>query len=41
MKIIHNDSSSNDEIVSILRGIADEMEGSRNLRNDVKDRWNK
>jgi hypothetical protein len=41
MELIHNSNSSNEEMISILRGIADDMESSRSLRNDVKDRWNK
>jgi len=41
MELIHNSNSSNEEMISILRGIADDIESSRSLRNDVKDRWNK
>ena len=41
MGLIHNSNSSNEEMISILRGIADDMESSRSVRNDVKNRWNK
>ena len=40
-KLIWNSNYSNEEIVSILRNIADEIENSRKFKNNLKDRWNK
>ena len=41
MELIYNSNSSNEEMISILRGIADDMESSRSVRNDVQSRWSK
>ena len=39
MKMIHNSNSPNEDIISTLRSIADEMESSRKMRRDVKSRF--
>ena len=41
MELIYNSNSSNEEMISILRSIADDMESSRSVRNDVQSRWSK
>lgn len=38
-QVIHNSNSSNEEIIEILRSIADEMEASAELKNNVRDRF--
>lgn len=40
MELIHDSNSSQEETVSILRSIADEMESSRRVRKDTQSRWN-
>ena len=39
MKMIHNSNSPNEDIISTLRSIADEMESSGKLKKDVRDRF--
>lgn len=39
MKMIHNSNSPNEDIISTLRSIADEMESSGKMRSDVEDRF--
>ena len=41
MELIYNSNSSNEEMISILRSIADDMASSRSVRNDVQSRWSK
>ena len=38
-QLIHNSNSDNKEIIDILRSIADDMESSGKLKNDVRDRF--
>lgn len=38
-QLIHNSNSDNQEIIDILRSIADDMESSGKLKNDVRDRF--
>ena len=37
--LIKNSNASNEESISILRNIADEMESSRRVRRDVESRF--
>lgn len=39
-RLLYNSNASNDEIISILRQIADEREESRRVRRDVQSRFN-
>jgi hypothetical protein len=38
-QLIRKSNSSKEEIIDILRSIADEMESSGKLKNDVRDRF--
>ena len=38
-ELIKNSNTSNEESISILRNIADEMESSRRVRRDVESRF--
>ena len=38
-QLIHNSNSDNQEIIDILRSIADDMESSGKLKSDVRDRF--
>ena len=38
-QLIRKSNSNNQEIIDILRSIADDMESSRKLKNDVRDRF--
>lgn len=38
-QLIHNSNSDNKEIIDILRSIADDMESSGKLKNDVRDKF--
>lgn len=40
-QLIHNSNSPNEDIINTLRSIADDMESSGRLRNDVRDRFSK